>query len=70
MEEMVRYINLMKNQTFEQIATRLGDVPSVGYPMWVTPDGLSDMVLIILLIFRLVNWKVDHSSTGWWLSCH
>lgn len=54
-----------ESDNFEQITTAYGDVPSVGYPMWVTPDGVVRYGIdytVNLQTGQFENWK--HSSTG------
>ena len=54
-----------ESDNFEQIATAYGAVPSVGYPMWVTPDGVVRYGIgytVDLQTGQFEEW--NHSSTG------
>ena len=54
-----------ESDNFEQIATAYGDVPSVGYPMWVTPDGVVRYGINYTVNLQTGQFeKWNHSSTG------
>ena len=54
-----------ESDNFEQIATAYGDVPSVGSPMWVTPDGVVRYGINYTVDLQTGQFeKWNHSSTG------